>query len=255
MALVAKTLFGTIDKVARSIERIKHFEPPEGYYLAFSGGKDSIVLHRLAEMAGVKFEAHYSYSGLDPIDVVKFIKKEYPCVAFEYPRKSYGKIFIEKCLAPTSRIRWCCSLLKENAGAGRHVLLGLRKEESRSRANRQVASPCDKGKWLVSPILDWTTSDIWGFIKGNNITYPLLYDSGWERIGCIGCPMATRQKREWEFKQYPKVKNMIMTLFRRAFKHNPRYVDAYKTPEAWFEWWMERSPKKEIEGQCYLFDN
>ena len=34
-------LFGSL--VDRSIERIKAFEPEEGYYLAFSGGKDSTV--------------------------------------------------------------------------------------------------------------------------------------------------------------------------------------------------------------------
>lgn len=30
-------------KVEKSIERLKAFEPKEGYYLAFSGGKDSVV--------------------------------------------------------------------------------------------------------------------------------------------------------------------------------------------------------------------
>lgn len=37
-----------IDKVQRSIERLRAFEPTEGYYLAFSGGKDSVVLKALA---------------------------------------------------------------------------------------------------------------------------------------------------------------------------------------------------------------
>ena len=41
MALLEETLFGSHDKVAIAIQRLKTFEPPEGYYLAFSGGKDS----------------------------------------------------------------------------------------------------------------------------------------------------------------------------------------------------------------------
>lgn len=41
MALVEETLFGQIDKVQTAIDRLKAFEPREGYYLAFSGGKDS----------------------------------------------------------------------------------------------------------------------------------------------------------------------------------------------------------------------
>lgn len=44
MALLEETLFGTHDKVAIAIQRLRTFEPPEGYYLAFSGGKDSEVV-------------------------------------------------------------------------------------------------------------------------------------------------------------------------------------------------------------------
>lgn len=36
-------------KVETAIERIKTFEPPEGYFLAFSGGKDSVVIKALAD--------------------------------------------------------------------------------------------------------------------------------------------------------------------------------------------------------------
>jgi phosphoadenosine phosphosulfate reductase len=44
--LVQYTLFGVEDKVAKAIERLKTYEPPEGYYVAFSGGKDSTVRAR-----------------------------------------------------------------------------------------------------------------------------------------------------------------------------------------------------------------
>lgn len=48
------------DKVETAIQRIKMFEPSDGYYLAFSGGKDSVVIKALADMAGVKYDAHYN---------------------------------------------------------------------------------------------------------------------------------------------------------------------------------------------------
>lgn len=48
------------DKVQVAIDRLKAFEPPEGYYLAFSGGKDSVVIKALADMAEVKYDAHYN---------------------------------------------------------------------------------------------------------------------------------------------------------------------------------------------------
>jgi phosphoadenosine phosphosulfate reductase len=57
------TLFGKLEDLA--IERLKTFEPvalsmhPDGYYLAYSGGKDSDVILHLTKKAGVKFTAHH----------------------------------------------------------------------------------------------------------------------------------------------------------------------------------------------------
>lgn len=58
----------TIDKVEESIRYLKAFEPHngEGYFLAFSGGKDSCVLKSLADKAGVKYDAHYYVTSVDP---------------------------------------------------------------------------------------------------------------------------------------------------------------------------------------------
>jgi len=65
-------LFGKVnDEIA--IERIKSFEPPEGYYVAFSGGKDSIVVLDLVKRAGVKYDAYYHVTGIDPPELVHFI--------------------------------------------------------------------------------------------------------------------------------------------------------------------------------------
>ena len=70
----------TVDKVGIAVARLREFEPPEGYYLAFSGGKDSVVIYDLAVKAGVKFDAHYSVTGVDPPELVRFIKQQYPDV-------------------------------------------------------------------------------------------------------------------------------------------------------------------------------
>ena len=64
-----------MDKVETAIERIKMFEPKEGYYLAFSGGKDSIVVKELMNMAGVKYDAHYNNTTVDPPELISYIRK------------------------------------------------------------------------------------------------------------------------------------------------------------------------------------
>ena len=63
------------NKVDVAIERLRLFEPKEGYYLAFSGGKDSQVIYHLAKESGVRFEANYNITGIDPPELVYFIRK------------------------------------------------------------------------------------------------------------------------------------------------------------------------------------
>lgn len=79
--LIENTLTdGEIDKVAIAIERIKRHEPPDGYYVAFSGGKDSSVILDLVQKAGVKYDAHYNVTTLDPPELVFYKEVSSRCV-------------------------------------------------------------------------------------------------------------------------------------------------------------------------------
>ena len=64
----------TADKLETAIERVKFFEPAAlktgGYYLNYSGGKDSIVNKLVLDLAGVKYTANYNITGIDPPEVV-----------------------------------------------------------------------------------------------------------------------------------------------------------------------------------------
>lgn len=143
MALVTETLLGTEDKVEHAIETLKAFEPKEGYYLAFSGGKDSVTVKALCDMAGVKYDAHYRVTSVDPPELVRFIKEVHPDVEFEYPRYKDGtrinmwNLIPRKGLPPTRIQRYCCEYLKESGGYGRITLTGVRWAESTNRKNNQ----------------------------------------------------------------------------------------------------------------------
>ena len=131
------------DKVEIAIERIKMFEPEDGYWLAFSGGKDSCLIKALADMAGVKYEAHYSVTGIDPPELVRFIKAQHPDVIWDVPRDRGGcritmwSLIPKKKMPPTRIVRYCCEALKESHGLGRLTMPGVRWAESANRKNTQ----------------------------------------------------------------------------------------------------------------------
>lgn len=144
------------DKVELAIQRLKAFEPPEGYYVAFSGGKDSQCIYHLCKMAGVKFDAHYSVTSVDPPELVQFIKKNYPDVEFAVPHDKDGKrismwsLIPERLMPPTRVVRYCCQQLKETQGEGRVTVTGVRWAESANRkANQGVVTIPKKSKRIV----------------------------------------------------------------------------------------------------------
>lgn len=288
------------EKVKASVERMKAFEPPEGYLLAFSGGKDSVVLKALADMAGVKYQAYYNVTSVDPPELVRFIREKCLDVTWNYPRYSDGKritmwnLIPRKKIPPTRLARYCCESLKEGTGSGRYVLSGVRWAESSRRANshgivtmpgagkkeiqdgfrrtmqggiilnndnddaRRVLETCyAKKKKMVNPIVDWEDADIWEFIRAENVPYCGLYDCGFKRLGCIGCPMASKH-RKVEFERWPRYKQLYLNAFARmqearvAAGKLPFLGDKLDNPTVQdvFDWWME---EPWIPGQERLF--
>lgn len=113
------------------------YDSEDGFFLAFSGGKDSQALYHIAEMAGIKFKAHFSPTTVDPPQLIRFIRKQYPDVVFGKVKKNIYQVAVEKQILPSMRIRWCCAEFKENAGAGKVTLIGIRHQESARRSKRK----------------------------------------------------------------------------------------------------------------------
>jgi len=121
----------------RKAERLATlYDPENGFYLAFSGGKDSQALYHIAKLAGVPFKGHFSPTTVDPPQVIRFIKKNYPDIEFEKVTKSIYTMALEKRIFPTQKFRWCCAEFKEKGGVGKVVLTGVRHQESMARSKR-----------------------------------------------------------------------------------------------------------------------
>lgn len=251
--------FAGLNRIQVAIMRLKEFEPPEGYYLAFSGGKDSIVIYDLAVRAGVKFDAHYSQGGIDPPELVQFIRKEYPQVIVERPEMSIWKGVMINSL-PTRRARWCCELIKEKHGGGRRVVTGIRWEESSRRKARRMVEVCrvDKTKMFIHPIIDFTTAEVWQYIRENNLVYCSLYDEGFKRLGCVLCPMEGVRQTQIELKRFPK----IADAWKRAcYRYYQVRIERgtplpWRNAEAYWQWWLSRKGEPKVnDAQCVMFDN
>jgi phosphoadenosine phosphosulfate reductase len=276
--LVEKHIDGYIrDKVAIAIDRLRAFEPEEGYYLAFSGGKDSQCIYHLAIEAGVKFDAHYNLTTVDPPEIVNFIRTQYPNVKIHYPEKSMWGL-IEKKGLPTRWSRFCCETLKERGGEGRICVTGVRWDESDNRkknrnafeivtakkenkklfndndnARRMFENCTQKGKRVINPIIDWIDEDVWEYIRNRNFKYCKLYDQGHTRIGCIGCPLAGGESMKESFEIWPK----YYESYRRAIgKFLVGYLERCKKRDAkpfrssvngWLSWWMEEPTKEDVD--------
>jgi len=253
-------LFKTIDKVKLAIKRIKDFEPKEGYYLAFSGGKDSICIKALADMAGIKYDAHYNVTTIDPPELVRFIRDRHPDVVFDMPGKPFLKRLIVKGF-PQRHRRWCCAEYKENGGEGRTVITGVRRAESSNRKHTPIFRHCfqnrrQAGKTILNPIVDWTEQDAWKFIKKNNLPYCSLYDEGWKRIGCLFCPMAGKH-RLIEVQRYPKYAGLFIKAFQELYLHRKATgktsVNRWGDGEEMFWWWINENKESYNENQYHLF--
>lgn len=161
MSLIEITLEGHRDKVEEAVSLLRDFEPAEGYYLAFSGGKDSCVVKALCDMAGVKYEAHYSVTSVDPPELVRFIRKHHPDVIFDVPHYNDGRpitmwnLIPKKKMPPTRLARYCCAVLKETGGKGRVVLTGVRWAESINRTKNRGLSESAILKVLSHLLQKW----------------------------------------------------------------------------------------------------
>lgn len=72
------------------------YDQQDGYFLAFSGGKDSQALYHIAELAGVNFKAHMNLTSVDPPEVIRFVKTHYPEVELKKPHDTIFNVAVQK---------------------------------------------------------------------------------------------------------------------------------------------------------------
>jgi phosphoadenosine phosphosulfate reductase len=255
--------------VQRSVALLQANVPVDGrpYLLGYSGGKDSDAILELARMAEVPFEAYHSLTTIDPPEVVRHVMDLKGVQLLRPERGNMLHRAVEKGVFPTPTRRWCCREYKERAvDSERTVVLGIRIAESPRREERwqdcvsnrpwDERRPDGKKQRVVLPIRLWTDEDVWAFLRWRKVKYCHLYDEGFSRLGCVGCPMTTRRQREEEFTRWPKYGAAWRRMFDRLWARkagvrstNPRWLGlewfgsrVHNSVDELWEWWMDRCP-------------
>lgn len=256
-----------------------------------SGGKDSSVCKHLAEKAGIPFEVMHNHTTADAPETVYFVRSEAKRLEnkgikynINYPTykgnpTSMWDLIPQKLMPSTRLVRYCCVVLKEYGGENRFVSTGVRWAKSMKRKNRSIYETVEKkkedriilqddnedtrqlfencaikGKRTVNPIIDWEDEEVWDYIDSEKIPCNFLYGCGFERVGCIGCPMAGTKGRYKQFSRYPKYKDSYI----RAFDKMAKLRKEKGLKNTWgntgkqiFHWWMEDGT---LPGQYELDD-
>lgn len=194
---------------------------------------------------------------------------------------SMWSLIQQKLIPPTRVVRYCCEVLKEHGGKNRFIATGVRWAESVKRKNsrgiyesvhrqkekriilmndndenRRLTEHCMQQRSAVcNPIIDWTDKDVWDFIEDAKIPVNPLYDCGFGRVGCIGCPMAGTHGRQREFARYKGYQWLYVRAFERMLEERRRRglpCDKWGCGEDVFHWWMEDGV---LPGQMSLDDD
>ena len=246
-----------------------------------SGGKDSAVCRELVRRSGVPYELIHNLTTADAPETIYYIREHFrqaeeegvPCT-INYPfykgkRVTMWSLIPQKKIPPTRLVRYCCEVLKEQSGTNRFLTTGVRWTKKKKRKEgrgiyesfarergkkiilnndnddkRQLFESCRlRSKHICNPIIDWSDHDVWDYIRLEKIPVNPLYDMGFFRVGCIGCPMAGRSRYR-EFALYPTYERAYKKAFEkmllvRKMEGKDDSTGGWLDAESVFKWWME----------------
>ena len=214
----------TIKKIYNTF--IEYKDKVDVFYVAFSGGKDSVVTLDLVQKALPHncFKVLFGDTGMEFPDTYEVIEKIKQICAEEEIEflQAKSKLIPEKTWQifgpPAVTMRWCCSVHKTTPQIMllREVLqkpdftgmafTGVRGDESLSRSEYDAISYGGKhsGQYSCHPILEWNTAELFLYIYENDLTFNKAYKKGNTRAGCLVCPMSQGKHDFMKYKNYPE---------------------------------------------------
>lgn len=246
-----------MDYVEEAVEFVReNFKNRElSVFVAFSGGKDSICLAEIMRLSRVPYQLYYSFTGIDPPQVVRHIRRNYPDCVFCKPEMNFWEGIRQRKRPPSIVIRWCCQVLKKDPGKQiphTQQVDAIRSEESGNRAKYGRMNQI-KDITHFYPIYDWKRWQVWDFIENQNLSYPEVYDWGFDRVGCVICPFHSgrwavghNMYRKYWPKMFQKFEKEVKHLWES--KKSEGCVMAHSSAEEYLFYWYRDSMSPFFKG-------
>lgn len=98
------------------------------------------------------------------------------------------------------------------------------------------------GNVTLQPIIDWSDSDVWQFLKYYGCSANPLYQCGFKRVGCVGCPLGGSKSQSREFARYPKIRDNYIRAFHRMYLKDPELYSSWRSGVDVYKWWLGEDP-------------
>ena len=207
--LLEKLAQDTVKKIYNTY--VENSDKVDVFYVAFSGGKDSIVTLDLVQRALPHncFKVLFGDTGMEFPDTYETVDKvEEQClengIAFYRAKSEFSPEYTWNTIGPPAqKMRWCCSVhktapqilllrtLMNNPRFRGMALMGVRADESTSRSKYDDLNFGTKhqGQYDYYPILHWNSAELFLYLYQRNLIINETYKKGNSRAGCLVCPM------------------------------------------------------------------
>lgn len=239
-----KTILSALEQA--TVKRIyntykKYKDKVDVFYVAFSGGKDSIVTLDLVQktLPHSSFKVLFGDTRMEFPDTYKTVEKiseicKKQDIEFLTAKSKYDTDYTWKQFGPPATVnRWCCSvhktspqIIKLREVLNKHnfrgmAFIGVRSSESLARSTYDYLSLGEKhkGQFSCNPILEWNSAELYMYIYTNNLVINEAYKKGNRRAGCLVCPGSGERndymRRACYTESVDKYLNMIKSMYKK----------------------------------------